>query len=152
LSELGKDSVIDLFVEHLAEENLKPALKTVPISIFVPDLGPLEAVIKFLKDSLGLRNSQIALLLSKSPQSVWLSYRNANSKHPQKLPVISSNFDLPFSALETKGCSVLENVVSFLRDKHMLRFSEIAKLLKRDPRTIWTTYARQKSRRDDGQG
>lgn len=40
----------------------------------------------------------------------------------------------------------LESAVRFLREVHKLKFSEIAKLLNRDPRTVWTAYRKSKAK------
>ena len=46
---------------------------------------------------------------------------------------------IPLSVFSNK-LSVLEIVVKYLREEKHLKYSEIAHLLDRDDRTIWTTY------------
>lgn len=54
---------------------------------------------------------------------------------------------IPLSAFSS-GLSALEVVVKFLKEEKNRRYSDIARLLNRDDRTIWATYSnsRKKSR------
>jgi Mn-dependent DtxR family transcriptional regulator len=54
---------------------------------------------------------------------------------------------LPSSIFRDRDLSVLEAIAEYLKDKKNLRYSEIAKLLNRDDRTIWTAYTRAKEKR-----
>ena len=47
---------------------------------------------------------------------------------------------LPLSVFSTKKLSVLEIVVKYLKENKEMRYSDIARLLNRDQRTIWVTY------------
>lgn len=66
----------------------KPKLKIKKTNnIFIPvyvfehsNLGPLESLIVYLKDTLKLKNSVIAKLLNKSEKTIWSSYHNAQLK------------------------------------------------------------------------
>jgi hypothetical protein len=55
---------------------------------------------------------------------------------------------LPTSIFRDRDLSVLEAIVEYLKDKKNLRYSEIAQLLNRDDRTIWTSYKRAKQKRE----
>ncbi len=52
---------------------------------------------------------------------------------------------LPIEIFGTE-LGALEAIVKFLREEHNLRFCEIARLLKRDQRTIWATYSKSKAK------
>ena len=54
------------------------------------------------------------------------------------------NVKIPARIFELSGLSPFENVVFFLSEKLYLKDCEIAFLLKRDPRTIWTVKFRAK--------
>jgi hypothetical protein len=61
---------------------LKPV---VPIYIFKDRrVGPLEALVYYQKENLGLSFRQISKALNRSYCSIWLSYRNAQKKIKQK--------------------------------------------------------------------
>lgn len=145
LRTLEKEDVIELFADYIAHE--EQLVARIPLSAFIPELGPLESVVKFLKEELDFENRQIAKLLSKSQQSVWISYRNAQKKHRGRLPSVHTGFDLPITCLQNSRFSVLENIVIFLREKHDLKFSKIAGMLNRSQTTIWTTYNRAMKRK-----
>ncbi|MBI2507681.1 hypothetical protein HYV89_01900 [Candidatus Woesearchaeota archaeon] len=53
-------------------------------------------------------------------------------------------FSVPVSALTDRKLGVLESVVKFLKENYELNYSEIGRLLGRDPRTVWTAYSRGK--------
>ncbi|MFC1691046.1 hypothetical protein ACFL0W_02585 [Nanoarchaeota archaeon] len=54
---------------------------------------------------------------------------------------------VPTSIFKDRDVSVLEVLVEFLKEQQGLSFSEIAGLLNRDDRTIWTCYSRAKKKR-----
>ena len=62
---------------------------------------------------------------------------------PESIPIPSSIF-------RDRSLSVLEVLVEYLKDKHQRSFHEIAVLLNRDDRTIWTVYSRVKQKRKKG--
>ena len=146
LSKLSKEELISLFVDYLAREKIE---SKIPVSIFnAKKLSSFELVVRFLKDKLKLRNSKISKVLMRSQQSVWNTYKNSKKKFSGKLEVKASEYDIPFSIFQNK-CSILESIVVYLREKHDLRFSEIAKLINRDQRTVWTVYNRKKKRKNN---
>ena len=52
----------------------------IPITIFSPDIGMLEAISLYLHDSLGLSFKLISNLLHRNYQTIWTSYRKAKLK------------------------------------------------------------------------
>ena len=54
---------------------------------------------------------------------------------------------LPSSIFKDRTLSVLEVMVEYLKEKLNLSYHEIALLLNRDDRTIWTVYQRAKKKR-----
>lgn len=53
----------------------------------------------------------------------------------------------PTNIFKNRSLSVLEVMVEFLVDVRKLRYHEIAVLLNRDDRTIWTVYHRVKQKK-----
>ena len=131
----------------LAEEKtISEAL--IPISIFDnKELSCLEAIIKYLKEEFKSRYHEIALALNRDDRTVWSAYHNALQKRKEKLPVKEPKFFIPVSILTDRKLSVLESIVSYLKDNFNLRYSEIAFLLNRDERNIWTVYSRYKKKK-----
>lgn len=59
----------------------------------------------------------------------------------------SKVLSIPTALFRDRNLSVLEIMVEYLKDKKNMRYSQIAELLNRDDRTIWTSYKRAKEKR-----
>ena len=114
----------------------------IPVSIFSRKLSSLETIVKYLKENLGLKNKEIASLTKRSVKTIYQAYNSANEKTRKKFEVKESKYYIPVSALTNRKLGVLESVVKFLKENYELNYSEIGRLLGRDPRTIWTAYSR----------
>ena len=125
--------------------------KTLPLSIFNKNISALETIVKYLKDNLNLSYTEIASLLNRNYDPIAITYRNSKKKF-QKTLDISSHEKVPLSIFREKDLSILENLVSYLKLNLRLSFHQIAVLLQRDDRTIWTVYKRAlKKRVEPGQ-
>lgn len=151
------------FLEFLKFQNLSEKLKKkyevstsnlikqieddilIPITIFSRELGSLETICKYLKENLNLKNRKIAFLIARDSRSVWQAYNASKKKLPSKYEIFPSKYFIPVSILRNKELSVLENIVFYLKEEFSLNYHEIAVLLKRDDRTIWSVY--QKARK-----
>ena len=58
-----------------------------------------------------------------------------------------SKVNIPIYIFQDRTLSVLEVMVEYLKEKLKLNYHEIAVLLNRDDRTIWTCYNRAKKKR-----
>ena len=128
-----KISIFDLF-KQLEDDTL------IPISIFTKELAALETICKYLKENLGFSNKKIASLTGRNSKDIWQAYDSATKKLSKKFDVKTSKYFIPVSILKNKNLSVLENIVACLKEKFSLSYHEIAVLLKRDDRTVWTVY------------
>jgi len=133
-----KVSTLDL-IKKLEQDILIPA------SIFTRRLGILETICKYLKENLNFSNKKIASLIGRSSKSVWQAYNESKKKLEKKFEILPTRYFIPVSILQNKELSVLENIVVYLKEEFSLRYHEIAVLLKRDDRTIWSVY--QKARK-----
>jgi len=124
----------------------------VPVTIFMKNLSPLEAVVRYMHEGLGFNHKQIGALLNRSPKTVWQAFNFGRKKLPPKLVIKPSSYYIPFSVLSDRKFSILENVVKHLVEGYNLRFFEIANLIYRDDRTIWTVYSRAKKKRAKHEG
>ena len=60
----------------------------------------------------------------------------------------SSRFvTIPISIFADRSVASLEAIVEYLKDSSNLTYHEIASMLNRDDRTIWTCYSRAKAKR-----
>ena len=110
----------------------------IPISIFRNN-SPLEALVKYLKENLNLRLSEISSLLNRDQRTIWITYDN--SKRSIKELDLSSKITIPLNYFSERGLSILENLTDFLVDQKF-SLSNISSLLNRDYKTIWTIYRR----------
>lgn len=118
-----------------------------PLSIFVNDvLGSLECVVKFLKENKGLSLPSIAKRVGRTTAAVSSTYASAVKKMPRRIVVKTSEYEVSPSIFQNRKLSVLENLVLELKRKYVLRNVDIARLLGRDSRTIWTVISRAKAR------
>ena len=79
------------------------------------------------------------MLLNRNERNIWNTYQNAKKKVPAKLFVTFSEQNIPVSIFQNK-LGVLENIVVYLKDECALSYHNIALLLKRNDRTIWSAY------------
>jgi hypothetical protein len=115
----------------------------IPSCIFSKELSSYETIVKFLKEAYSFSIQEIASLLSKKKQSVWRAYTEACKKHSKSLCVTNLLFPIPITIF-SQDKTTLESLVVFLKDEYKLRYSEVASLLMRDDRTIWTVYHKAK--------
>jgi len=118
----------------------------IPASVFSRKLSSLETIVKYLKENLGLKNKEIASLTKRSVKTIYQAYSSANEKVSKRFEIKEAKYYIPVSALTNRKLGVLESVVKFLKENYELNYSEIGRLLGRDPRTIWTAYSRMREK------
>ncbi len=119
---------------------------TVPVTIFVHELTPLEALVKHLRENEGMRLVRIAELIGRDQRCVGTTYRRAREKAPGPLAAPPSTLSFPVALLRDKRLSPAEHLASHLLEAG-LPYSEVARRTKRDDRTIWTLAARARRKR-----
>jgi hypothetical protein len=111
----------------------------IPVSVFSHKLGPLEALVKFLKEDMEMHYSEIAKLLGRDDRGIWASYHKAAKKLPQRFEIHDRGM-IPVSLFSDRRLSVLEHLVRHLRDSHKIKVQEISGMLNRKQGTIWAAY------------
>ena len=143
---LSSEQILELVKKSLkipAKEEVK-----VPLSAFKNDyLGSLETIVKYLRENLLLSFKQIASLTNRNEIALAVTYRNARKKLEAKFAEEPSPYSIPVSILQNRSLSVLENVVSYLKDTFGLNYHKVALLLNRNDRTVWTVYQRALKKR-----
>ncbi|RMD57871.1 hypothetical protein D6825_02730 [Candidatus Woesearchaeota archaeon] len=107
---------------------------TVPASIFSNKLSPAEALIKYLKENKGLKNSEIARMLNRDQRGIWSTNKRAQKKMPRAIPEGLEEPRIPLSIFSDRKLSILEHTVTHLRKTH--KIADIARILNKDPSTI----------------
>ena len=117
----------------------------VPVGVFLDGrLGVLECLVKFLREELGWSFVRIGGVLGRRGGSVCSSYRAAVGKVSGRLVFGVSDFVVPVGVFRSDVLSGLECLVVELKRRYGLRNCEVARLLHRDDRTIWTVVSRAK--------
>ena len=113
---------------------------SIPSTIFSNKLGALEAITKYMKENLGMSYHKIAEILNRDDRTIWTAYNKAKEKQRELIIVKETNIFLPVSIFNKK-LTILEAMIVYLKEQG-LRYTEIAKLLDRDQRNIWTIYSK----------
>ena len=120
----------------------------VPVSVFISQLTPLESIIKYLHDNAQLPLSKIAQKIGRSNAAISITYARAKEKFPGKAAESSVDF-IPLEILTERKLSIFENIVAYLKETGNLTYHEIALLLHKDDRTIWTVYHRAQKKQEN---
>jgi hypothetical protein len=113
-----------------------------PVTIFQGELTPFQAIIKYLKEQLDLSNKKISRLLDRDIKAIWAASQLGENK---PLVFKEAQIKIPLSIFKDQELSSLEALVRFLKNLDMT-YAEIARLLNRDQRTVWTVYSRAKNK------
>jgi len=146
LANLSRERLLDVIEKLSLYSTL--VVNQIPITIFDnEELSALETIVKYLKENLGFRFSEIANLLNRDERNIWTTYKYASTKRKQKFVIRQVVFFVPITIFQDRRVSVLEALVEYLKENRQLSLHEIASLLKRDDRTIWTVYNRVQKKR-----
>jgi len=128
----------------------KEATVTIPSSIFRDrNLAPLESITEYLKEEQGLSYHEIAVLVGRDDRTIWTCYNRAQKKrivNPKPLHEKAESLDIPINIFKNRTFAPLEAISLFLKETANLSFHEIAVLVGRDDRTIWTCNNRAKKK------
>ncbi len=142
LTEYDKETLFSEFQSFLKEKSKE---KTIPLNILNKKLSPFETVVKFFVENEKRGYAEIGRILKKDRQVIWTTYQRAKKKYSKKFKEFDSKYFIPVEELFSDKFSVSEIIVAYLKSLN-LKNSKIAKIMKRDPRTIWTLYNRYKKK------
>ena len=145
-SSSGSDDTYRASKSSIGTKSNDPSALYVPISIFNQELSGLEALSYYLKEHAGLRFCVIASLLNRDDRTIWDSYTQGKKK-ALSFSNTTSTFHIPLYIFEDRNLGVLEALSKYLKEERALKFSQIAKLLGKNDRTIWTAYHRAQKKR-----
>jgi DNA-binding CsgD family transcriptional regulator len=137
--------------ENQSSGNLHTSIIDFPVSILKTELSSLEAIVKYLRENKKLSYKEIAKLLKRDPKTLAVSCAVAERKKSEKFSkyICADKKKIPFSIFDEK-LSILESICSYLRSQG-LSFSEISRLIAKDPRTIWTVCKRAEQKMKQGE-
>ena len=152
LESLSKAELLSFIEKNLpsiseADLPVKRETEEIPISVFDnKELSSLETICKYLKENCNLSYHEIAVLLNRNDRTIWTTYNNAHKKLETRFTVVKSDYFIPISIFIERKLSVLESIAVYLKENCNLTFHQIAVLLNRNDRTIWTVYNRGKKK------
>ena len=122
---------------------------SIPDYVFIKKLTLLGSVVKYLKENTGLSYKKIGDLLKRDQRNIWQAYNLSKRKFPSNFSEKESSIRIPVSAIASEKLSVFEAVTAYLKGKG-LSFHEIASVVNRNEKTVWTVYQRVKRKNKDG--
>ncbi|MBW6442744.1 hypothetical protein K0A97_03125, partial [Patescibacteria group bacterium] len=152
---LGKKEIIDILIEKLSKKygfgkkdilKLIEQEKNIPSTIFSKELGALESLVGYMKENLNMSYKEISNILQRNERTIWTAYKKAKEKQLTSIKKKrDKGFLIPLSIFKNKKLTILESVILYMKQKG-LKFIEIAELLERDQRNIWTVYTKAKEK------
>ncbi len=133
------ETQIKQYLQQLLDDLNKPFI---PISIFNNKLTPLESIVKYLKEEKDLTLHEISLILKRNEKNLWHTYTNTKKKYPSKLKSLKSELQIPLDIFSDK-IPPMKTIVKYLHESKSLSYHDIGVLLKKNERTIWTSYNRK---------
>ena len=145
-----KENIVEVLGAVKEAANKKEFNGLIPASIFsTPKLSSLEIIVKYLKEEHDFSYHEIALMLNRNDRTIWATYNNSKKKHLPKLYANQTIFFIPVSIFKQREFGVLELICEYFKDELNFSYHEIAVLVNRNDRTVWTTYSRAKKKRLD---
>ncbi len=110
----------------------------VPTNIFTEELGGLEAIVKYLRENIGMSYAEIGKTIKRDERTIWNSYAKANEKKPEPLRITSEvKTRIPIEVFSNEKLTILEALIIYLR-KQGMSYAEIGRMIGRDQRNIRT--------------
>lgn len=119
-----------------------------PVSILNKKLTVLESAVKYLKEEQSIQLSEISRLLKRDQRNIWHAFDNSKRKHKSKLLVDNNSIQIPAAILANPKLSALESLAAYLKENFSLSYHQIALIIKRDDRTVWTVYNNARKKRN----
>ena len=117
--------------------------KSVPLSVFQSNLSGLGALVYYLKNIEKKGFTEISQILNRKPSTISSTFYKIKNRRIKFLP---TEIRIPLSIFSNRKFSVLESLVSYLRDKQNFPLVKISQLTNKNPSTIKTTYWRYKKK------
>ena len=134
------------FKQKLIDEIFRVENEGFPLSLLnINTLSNLEVIVKYLRENKELSYREIATKLNRQSNTLAVVYKNAKRKNPDKLKNIDYTNLVPFSIFDDENLSVLESIIVYLQSTGKKQ-SQIARLINRDARTVWTIANRIKQK------
>jgi len=135
---IGLDEIASMLKKSKQKEEMGEEM-TVPVSIFKnKDVGPAATLVKYMKENRNMRLSKIARMLNRDDRTIWHEYRLSSGIRGLEE---KEGPNIPIEIFKERKFSILESLIFYLRENGRSNI-EIANMLGRDPRNIYTIYSR----------
>lgn len=138
--------IISLFSEEEKQEvlgMLTGKKEGIPVSVFrTKNISGLEAITVYLKDVKELSIKEIAETLNRKTSTIYTTYQKAKQKLSGEVDCSELLIIIPLDVFANRKFSILESLVSYLKDKEKLTLIKITKLLNKNYSTVKTVYRR----------
>ena len=136
------------FRDKLSKLVLENQSEHFPLGLLKNDkISTLEVLVKYLRENKKLCYKNIGKKLNRTPSALAVTYKQAKKKHKAPLLDVDFSIMIPYSIFDNKCFSVLECVIFYLKNQGRKQ-TEIARLIGKDPRTVWTIISRIKKKID----
>ena len=120
---------------------------SIPASVFNNPLSPLENVVLYLNLHLRLSQTEISNLLNRDHTTIWTTLENARkkikeSKYNELIAKLDEKILIPVSVFSNRKLSILESLSIYIKEKYDMNYHQIALILGKNDRTIWTVVNR----------
>jgi DNA-directed RNA polymerase specialized sigma24 family protein len=124
--------------EFFGEEYLQEI--SVPVEVFSDDVGSLESLVFYLHEDLKESFVEISKKVNRKLTTIRTSYINAKRKGKRKLDK-KVTILIPLRTFSDRTLTVFEAAVVYLKNKGKT-YKQIADLLNKDQRNVWSTNFR----------
>ncbi|MBW2976484.1 hypothetical protein KY347_03495 [Candidatus Woesearchaeota archaeon] len=143
----NNDEKIELLNSMISTLREKPSKDYIPVGIFDNDkLSIFEALVKYTRENLKFRFVKTASLLNRSDKTIWATYKKAQRKMSLPFDSVHSEIKIPITSFSDRNFTIFESLVFHLKEMDLTNH-EIAVMLHRDDRTIWSVYDRAKRKK-----
>ena len=146
--ELGLNDLLDIAKKRTLRKEPQKEIKKevkIPLEVFKQKIGVAESICKYLKENNGLKFSQISRIVGRDQRTIWNNYRNAARKMEEEIKVDENTKYIPMKVFSNRKLSMLESVIYYLREERY-RNKEIAEMLDKDARNVWTIWNRARKK------
>ena len=116
----------------------------IPSSIFRNEIGILQAVVKYLKENMGMAYNEIAEKLQRDDRVVWTTYSKAIQKNKAIFRISEPNYYIPLSVFAEK-ISPMSTLSKYLVENAKMSMKEISGLLNRNRQSVIQSYRNSKN-------
>jgi len=142
LGDLVEYNDLVVLLDKLLYKTYKEDLN-IPLAIFKSDkLTILESLVKYLRENYKKSYGEIARLLRRDVCAIRSCYISSKVKYPFVISLEEPCESVSVELFANRKLSAFENLVAYLKGGAGVAFKDIAELLNRDYKTVWTIHAR----------